>query len=219
MVLALVQIVVGILSPALALAGIPTLVIAAVWLVIAVQTTAVRRIPKPVTAPIVIDAVRPLPGESEGAGAGWYRVSAGATRWWTGTRWSQYMGSVYGIRPTFHAATAMRTLKGVAVGVIALAVLAVVIGVALVVTDAIVLGGVGDAAFSVTVIGWAVAAGGLLIGLVGAGVVAVTRFQMRTLLMPASPPAPAPPSAPASAPANPGTAGIANRIDPDRGAF
>lgn len=84
-----------------AVSATPVLFIAAgiVWIIGGAHSSAVRKLPAPQTAAIIDFSVRPLPGEVEGVGAGWYPVAGQVTRWWTGTRWSWYIGQKFGVRP------------------------------------------------------------------------------------------------------------------------
>lgn len=63
------------------------------------HSSAVRKLPTPQTAPVFDPSTRPLPGEVEGDGAGWYPVAGQVGRWWTGTRWSWYVAQKFGVRP------------------------------------------------------------------------------------------------------------------------
>lgn len=72
----------------------------AVWLVGGFQTNRLRSLPAPRTVPVFDPSTRPLPGEVENVGAGWYPVSGQVARWWTGNQWSWYVAQKYGVRPT-----------------------------------------------------------------------------------------------------------------------
>lgn len=72
----------------------------AVWLIGGFRTGQVRKLASPRTAPMLEPSTRPLPGEVEGTGAGWYPVAGRVTRWWTGSRWSPYIVQKFGVRPT-----------------------------------------------------------------------------------------------------------------------
>lgn len=178
-----VQFTLGIVSPTVSFAGFPMLLLAALWFGIAIQTSAVLRIPVPTTAPLMTDAFRPLPGEQEGPGAGWYPISGTASRWWTGARWSQYTNTKFGIRPTFHAPQAQAALRWVGIGVFALAAIALVIGVFF-----IVIGANDPSDYASSVIGWVTAVGAVIFAGLGALVFAMTRYQMRLLFPPSEPP-------------------------------
>jgi hypothetical protein len=178
-----VQFTLGTVSSTVSFAGFPMLLLAALWFGIAIQTSAVLRIPAPATAPLTTDAFRPLPGEQEGPGAGWYPVSGTTTRWWTGVRWSQYTNTKFGIRPTFHAPQARAALRWVGIGVFALAAIALLIGVFF-----IIVGANDPSDYTSSVIGWVTAVGAVAFAGVGALVFAMTRYQTRLLFPPSEPP-------------------------------
>lgn len=177
------QLVLGSLSSGFSFVGIPTFLVAALWVAIAIQTTIVQRIPIPTTAPLTLDDFRPLPGEQEGPGAGWYPLSPTTSRWWTGTRWSQYTNAKVGIRPTFHGPRAMRTLRWTTLVILVLAAVAVIAGILL-----IVAGTRNPAEYMLPIIGWATLFGGVLFAALGAAVYAITKYQMRLVLLPSDPP-------------------------------
>lgn len=161
--------------------GFLMLLVALLWFAIAVQDSIIRRIPAPVGAePVVIDAVRPMPGEQEGPGAGWYPVATRTTRWWTGTRWSQYTGTQYGPRATFHGATAFRRYLIVCWAIIGLGVVATIVG--------IVLLAMADGEPVGIVIGVVVLIGGIVFGVLGGVLLLTSRVQRRLLLVPEGPP-------------------------------
>ena len=89
-------------QPSAVLPGVPALILALLWLAVGAQTFAVRRIPPPFGSPTAPDVVLPLPGTVEGVGAGWEPLTPRVSRWWTGTRWTHYVATRYGVRPTFH---------------------------------------------------------------------------------------------------------------------
>jgi hypothetical protein len=80
----------------------PVLFLAAgvTWLIGGFRARRLTKLPAPTTPPVFVASARPLPGEVEAAGAGWFAVSGGVTRWWTGTRWSPYIQQRIGVRPT-----------------------------------------------------------------------------------------------------------------------
>lgn len=183
LVLALLQFSLGLLSSHLSVNGVPLALVSILWFGIAAKTTAVRRIPRPTGEPTVIDAVRPLPGEQDGPGAGWYDVSSRATRWWTGSRWAQYVGTQYGVRPTFHGARAFRTYLVLCWVILGIGVLGLIVGVVLVINSS------DDSyAFLGAAIGIVVIAGGVLFGVLGGVLLAMSRTQRRLLLLPELPP-------------------------------
>lgn len=164
------------------LTALPLLFVAlsALWLAMAAQSTRVRRLPKPVGDPVAPEQVRPLPGEVEGPGAGWYPISRTAHRWWTGRRWGAYLSSRFGVRPTLHAEQSMRTLRVVVMVVGAVTAIAVVVGIVLIV---IAVGPVQVA------IGVLVTVCAVLFGVAVAVIWLVSRAQTRLLLLPTDPPA------------------------------
>lgn len=183
LVIALMQVPLSILSPGMSWVALPSVLLVALWTAVAVQTTRVHRMPPPSGAALTPEAVRPLPGEQHAAGAGWYPVSATTSRWWTGARWSHYTGTKYGIRPTFHGPRAQKVLRGVGMGVFALAGLAVVAGAVLVAV------GVNNLADSLApVIGWVLIVGAVLFAVVGVVSLALMKQQTRVLLLPAEAP-------------------------------
>ncbi|MDR6690739.1 hypothetical protein J2X55_001638 [Microbacterium sp. 1154] len=158
--------------------------LSALWLAMAAQSTRVRRLPTPVGDPVASDHLRPLPGDVEGPGAGWYPIRHAAHRWWTGKRWGAYLSTRYGVRPTFHAERSFRTLRVVMTVLAALTSAAVLIGIVLVV---IAVGSVQAA------IGWLLTVCAVVFGAVIAVIWVVSRAQTRLLLLPTEPPAaPAP---------------------------
>lgn len=162
--------------------AVTTLLLGALFLAMAAQTTAVRRTPAPQGDPLDPDAVRPLPGAVEGPGAGWYPISRTMSRWWTGTRWTAYTLTRWGIRPTFHAEAALQTLVIVAILVAALAVAAVVAGIVTLVLAA------GGSDITAIVRGWMLAGGGVVFAALVGVILAMTRTQTRLLLLPSEPP-------------------------------
>lgn len=87
--------------------------IAVMYLASGLWGMAIERLPRPDSAvQIPPDSVRPMPGDAEAPGAGWYplqqaqfaRSMAGRTRvsrWWTGRRWAHYVSDGQQARPTF----------------------------------------------------------------------------------------------------------------------
>ena len=110
----------------------PMLLLALLYWTIAARTRRVEQLPKPESAPRLIDSLRPMPGDAEGPGAGWYPMAApNFQRWWTGARWSEY-GLEKGVPvPTFDVArtlaNARRTLGWRAI----IGLVAFVVGIAL----------------------------------------------------------------------------------------
>lgn len=170
-------------APSVSFSAVPTLFLVLLWFAIAAQTTAVLRIPAPTSAPLMLDTFRPLPGEQEGAGAGWYPISASTTRWWTGTRWSQYTHARFGIRPTFHAEQTRRTMRRMTIGIFVVAAAVVVAGVV-----GIVVGSVQGDDGLWTPIGWILVVGGVVFAGAGGLIAAMTNTQVRLLFPPSEPP-------------------------------
>ena len=154
----------------------------AVWLIGGITTNGLRRLPAPQGAPFVEAVVRPLPGDVEGPGAGWYPVTGQAGRWWTGARWSWYVGMRIGVRPG-HFGPRSHLISMVAGWVIA--------AVALV---GLVLGalGIGLAVSGEEAIGAFLGILGILFSLVFAGlalfVLLLTRARRYAMVLPEGPP-------------------------------
>lgn len=151
------------------------------WFAMAVQTTRVRSIPAPTGASDAPAIVRPLPGATEGPGAGWFPISGQASRWWTGTRWADYVTSRFGVRPTFHASQALTTLRILAWALAVLATLVLIGGVVMLV--------VADGDTLQRVVGWVLVGGAVLFAALSAAVLVAARAQTRLLLLPGDPPA------------------------------
>jgi hypothetical protein len=188
--LAGLQFAVGALGSIASPNGFLTMLLAGLWFAIAVQSGAVRRIPVPVEAPVVLEAVRPLPGEQEGPGAGWYPVAPRTTRWWSGARWGEYVGTAYGVRPTFHGARSLRILTVLCWVLLGLGVLTLLAGVLL-----LVLGAAAASASWMAFLGVFLLIAGIVVAVLGAALLLMSRYQRRALVVPAGPPA-APPAAP-----------------------
>ena len=180
-VLALLQFALGLLTPGPFFSGGGMLVLAVLWFLIAAQSSAVRRIPAPVGDAVVIDAVLPLPGAAEGPGAGWYPVAPRTSRWWTGVRWSQYLGTAFGVRPTFHGARSWRTFKVMLWSLLGFGVLVVVVGIALTVAGN--SSPSPDPVSLPVVIGVCLVVGGAILALV-AGLMFAVSGRTRRLLFP-----------------------------------
>ncbi|MDF2990073.1 MAG: hypothetical protein K0S37_587 [Microbacterium sp.] len=172
-------------SPTSLLSGALFVALALFWLFGAMHVRRIAKLPAPSGEPVVIDAVRPLPGEQEGPGAGWFPVSSTVGRWWTGTRWSQYTWTRFGIRPTFHGARSFRILLWMASAFIAVGVIALVTGIVVVkaATDPTATG-----------IGVVVIVAGSVLLVIGLLFLALSPISKRPLVIPSSPPAPVPPA-------------------------
>lgn len=177
------QLSLALMSPSVSFSAVPTLLLAVLWFAIAAQTTAIVRIPAPTSAPLMLDVFRPLPGEQEGAGAGWYPITASTTRWWTGTRWSQYTHARFGIRPTFHAEKTRTTMRRMIIGIFVLAAAVVVAGII-----GIVVGSLHGTDDLWTPIGWTLAVGGVVFAGAGGLIAAMMATQVRLLFPPNEPP-------------------------------
>lgn len=167
------------------LSGSLFVAVAVFWLLGGLQVRRVARTPAPTAAPVVLDILRPLPGEQEGPGAGWFPVSSTVGRWWTGTRWSQYTWTRFGIRPTFHGARSFRTLLWIAGGVSGLGAVVVIAGI-VVVALAIEAMATGIGVIMIVL--------GAILLLLGVLMFALSPISRRPLVIPSTPPAPVPPA-------------------------
>lgn len=152
---------------------------AVVWFVGAGYTRALTRNAAPRTAPIVDATSRPLPGEVEGPNAGWYPVTRQASRWWTGSRWSWYIGTKMGARPG-HAGPRgylISMIAGWAVAAIALLALILTV-VGAVMAQGPYSGGIIVIGVMLTVVFSGLAAFALLL----------TRSRRNAMLLPTTPP-------------------------------
>lgn len=181
--LAISQFVLGTLAETVTFSGAGTMLLVILWFSIALTSTAVRRMPAPTGAPLVSDVVRPLPGEQEGFGAGWYQVAAGTSRWWTGSRWSQYTQTRFGVRPTFHGPRSYRLYVWLSGGMVALGVILLIVGIVLV-----SLGSDASDYGLTAVIGVVALLGGILFGVLGGVLLAFSPMQRRLLLLPTKAP-------------------------------
>ncbi|MFG6502324.1 DUF2510 domain-containing protein [Microbacterium sp. P05] len=181
--LAVVQIAVALLGRTFPYSAITMLALSALWFSMAASTAAIRRVPAPSGSPLDLAVVRPLPGDQEGPGAGWYPVAPQASRWWTGVRWSSYVNTKLGMRPMFHGARTYRVL------VVTSAVLAgagVLVGTVGGIVWATAAHPGGDAV--AIAIGVLTTVGGVLFAGVGALLWVLTSRQGRVLLAPTNPP-------------------------------
>lgn len=163
--------------------SIATFALAAIWWIIAFKSSAVRRIAAPTSQPVLIDETRPLPGEQEGPGSGWYPVTPQATRWWTGSRWSQYTGSRVGVRPTFHGATAIRRLLVFSWSILGVGVVSIIVAIVL-----LFVGAADPSNGVLTGIGVFLLMAGIVLSVLGPVLLAMSRTQKRLLLLPEAPP-------------------------------
>ncbi|MFE6996341.1 DUF2510 domain-containing protein [Microbacterium sp. NPDC057659] len=119
---------IGLFEPGNLLLAALFLLLGALWMVGAGRAAARQKIPAPTTVPLLDDVLRPLPGEAEGDGAGWYPVSGRTLhRWWTGTRWAAYISDRGRVRPTQAGPRAYLSamIVGAVVGVLALVVMTI----------------------------------------------------------------------------------------------
>jgi Protein of unknown function (DUF2510) len=186
LILAAAQLALGVFAHGIFFSGGGSLLLALLWILAGSHAVALRRIPAPVEAPVAPEAVQPLPGATEGEGAGWYPVTRRVSRWWTGTRWSQYAATELGVRPTFHGAGSYRALVGTAWVVTGLGAVFVVLGVVLLVVGA---DRENTANSLLTLLGVLGLIAGVPIGLAGAALLVVARLvTRRILLLPRNPP-------------------------------
>lgn len=149
-----------------------------VWILCGFHSLRVRGLPAPQSAAVDAPVLRPMPGDAEGPGAGWYPVSGQVTRWWTGTRWSWYIGTKVGARPGFAGP------RGYLVSIIATWVVAAVgaIGV-LIGVIGLVVGGVAGPFLGIF---------GLVFGVLFVGLAALlfglARSRRYAMLLPTTPP-------------------------------
>lgn len=99
-----------------------------IWLIGGIRASQLKNLPAPSTVQVFDPSTRPLPGEVEGADAGWFPVAGKVTRWWTGTQWSSYIGQKFGVRPTHSGARAYRVSMTVGWVLAGLGVLGAVVG-------------------------------------------------------------------------------------------
>ncbi len=188
--LGLTQLALALAASTVGFVAIPMMLLAVLWLCIGVQASAVQRMPRPAGAPLTDDlALRPLPGEVEGspvAGApvpGWYTVAPATTRWWTGERWSQYIGTRYGVRPSFHGAKSYRLVLTVGRVMLAIGALGLLAGIVL--TS---IGASADDGSLLTAIGVFSIIAAVLVAGMGILFLALSPRQKRILVPPENPP-------------------------------
>lgn len=165
-------------NAAVAIAPVFFLFAGTVWIICGIHSYRVRGLPAPQSAPVDAPVLRPMPGDAEGPGAGWYPVSRQVTRWWTGTRWSWYIGMKFGARPGF-AGPRGYLVSMIATGVVAvigaLGLLAGIVG--------LIVGGV---------VGPFLGIFGLVFGVIFLGLAALlfglTRSRRYAMLLPTTPP-------------------------------
>lgn len=154
--------------------------VAAVWFVGAITGSRVRKGASPQSAPLPEPAGGPLPGQVEGEGAGWYPMTGQVARWWTGTRWSWYIGQKFGVRPGHAGPRGYRVSMILGWIMAGLGVLAVLGGFLL-----YWLLGPGLSAGTVSV---AIVVGGIILAALGALVLVLTRVRRDAMVPPEAPP-------------------------------
>ncbi|MFK4762279.1 DUF2510 domain-containing protein [Microbacterium sp. ZW T5_45] len=88
-----------------------------------------KKSPPPRTAALDNSVVRPLPGQQDGPDAGWYRLTANASRWWTGTTWAHYVSERGIVRPSHFGPRMIRNTQVLAMIVGGIGALLLVIGI------------------------------------------------------------------------------------------
>ncbi|MDT0157754.1 DUF2510 domain-containing protein [Microbacterium sp. ARD32] len=146
--------------------------IAAVWMFGAGRDLARRRVAAPMTAPSVDGALRPLPGEADAVGAGWYPVTGAIQRWWTGAQWAHYVLERGRVRPTHFGPRSYRVAMVVSGVLGGMGLLALVIGIGIAATQ------------DETAAGVALIAVGAAFVLVGAVLLISIRVRRYALLLP-----------------------------------
>lgn len=145
------------------------------WLIGGMYVTRLKKLPTPSTTAVLDPRTLPLAGEVEGPSAGWYPVAGTVRRWWTGVRWSEYIGQKIGVRPTHSGARGYRIGMGVGWGITGLGALGTVLGFALI----FALDGWIAAAIIVPSVVFALAGGAVLLSV---------HLRRYTLIIPPQPP-------------------------------
>lgn len=162
-------------QPFFAFTPVLFLVAGALWLIGGFRTRQLTAHPAPSTPPVFDASIRPLPGEAEGTGAGWFAVSGGTRRWWTGARWSPYIHQRIGVRPTQYGERAYRIALSVGWVFAGLGALGTVLGFVLIYA----LG---------RWVGVAIVVPGLIGLLIGGLVVVLTYIRRYTMILPSQAP-------------------------------
>ncbi|WP_300266328.1 DUF2510 domain-containing protein [Microbacterium sp.] len=149
-----------------------------IWLIGGLRAAQLAKLPAPSTAPVLDASVRPLPGEVEGPGAGWYPVTGQITRWWTGAQWSLYIAEKHGVRPTHSGRRGYRTSMSIGWALVALGALGAIGGLLL-------MGAVGPWG------GMMIVVPAVILGLAGGAVVLTVYLRRFALILPEQPPQPA----------------------------
>ncbi|MGF6822576.1 hypothetical protein M2317_001483 [Microbacterium sp. ZKA21] len=186
LLLATMQVLTGLISSngAFPLVAVLMAAAGAVWLIGGISTNGLRRLPAPQGAPFAEIVVRPLPGDVEGQGAGWYPVTGQAGRWWTGARWSWYVGMKIGVRPGHFGPRSYRISMIAGWVLAAIAFLALAVGA---------LGiGIGLAASGDDILAGLLGFLGIPFGLILAGlalfILLLTRSRRYAMVLPEGPP-------------------------------
>lgn len=181
LVLALLQLTAALISRNPGNFAVPVflMAVAVIWIAGAAHSFTVRKRPVPQSAPVVDASVGPLPGEVDGPDAGWYPMTRQASRWWTGSRWTWYLGTRFGVRPG-HAGP-RGYLASMIVGwcVAAIAVIGAVVAVVGIVME--------QSTVTVFLIAFGVVFA-LLMGGLSAFILLLTRSRRNAMLLPTTPP-------------------------------
>ena len=172
-------------QPPTSLLGVPTLILAVLWITVGAQTLVVRRFPAPSGPPAAPEAVQPLPETVEGVGARWVPLTPQVSRWWTGARWTHYMTTRFGVRPAFHGPRMYRVFVIMFWVLIGGGLASVVVGIVLLVIGA----DPEDIQLTSAGVGFLVSG---IVGTVIFGIFALTANLRRLLLLPEDAPQPTP---------------------------
>lgn len=162
-------------QPFLAFAPVLFVLSGIIWLLGGIRAGQLKKLPAPSTVPVFDPSTWPLPGEVEGAGAGWFPVAGQVVRWWTGTQWSSYVGQKFGVRPTHSGARAYRVAMTVGWVFAGLGVLGTAVGI-------IVFGALGRWE------GLAILVPAVVLLLVAVLVLLLTHLRRYMLILPSAPP-------------------------------
>lgn len=149
------------------------------WLTGAISLSAVRAKPAPASGAALPESVQPLPGQQEGPGAGWVRLSARTSRWWSGARWGQYVLESDRVRPTFGGERTYRTMQVLAFAFIGIGAIALVVGILMLVLHSFP---------SQEWVGVFVLVSGIVCAFIGAIILPIIASRKHALLLPEHPP-------------------------------
>ncbi|MFK4791656.1 DUF2510 domain-containing protein [Microbacterium sp. ZW T5_56] len=153
------QTLIGLNNRAFVASGLLFLLLGAFWLYGALRARRRERLPWPADAPVITDEMRPLPGEVEGPTAGWYPGDQlGRTRWWTGTRWSQYIAKAGEVEPMHGVERSLLLATRMGLGLLIAGVLVLTLGLVLVNAP-----GAGSPSVTIAVVGGALLFIGVLL--------------------------------------------------------